>query len=123
MRGPIVSILKFPAFAAATVRYSDLNGLVALVQQRNGPEHEFLDPELEELRAQFVRRAAMFLSIVQVSTETVHDKPDSFRVSTHLATIYPGQYQRMTKVLDEAAAELYTAYRLLVRSARQQLSQ
>jgi hypothetical protein len=122
MKGRLIALLKFPAFAASSgTPYSVLDGLVILVQQRHGPEHEFLDLELEELRVQFLRKAAMFLSIVQVNTERVLDKPDTFRVREQWAAAYPTYYQQMAQVLDNAATELYAAYRFLIRAGRQKL--
>ena len=122
MRGRGTTLLKYPNFGSSVVPYSALDGLVTLAQQRHGPEYEFLDPELEELRAHFLKNTAMFLSIVQINTETVPDKLDSFRVSTHMAAVYPSHYQHMVAVLDKTATELYGLYRILIRSARKKLT-
>jgi hypothetical protein len=121
MRGPGTLFLKYPNFAGTTFTETQLNGLITIVQQRNEPEHEFLDSELETLRGQFLKSAAMFLSILTMSWERVPDSTDAYRVSLHTRTVYPSQYQQMVDVLQKQATEVYTAYQLLIRNARQKL--
>jgi hypothetical protein len=120
MNGPTTRFLKFHAFAER-FSWDYVAGLITIAQCRREPQHEFLDRELEELRATFVHSAAILLSTLQMSLEPLPEASGFYGVSSHYRAAFPDQYLQRLKVLEQMQTETRDAYELLIRTARRKL--
>ena len=114
-------LLQYPNFVGNSYLYSRIDCLALFIRDYHQPQHEFIDPELEELRSQYRNNVIQFLSIAQTLTEPMPDDPARFALSTVMRRVYPDQYLHYGKVLDGAATKAFDSYQKLIRRARQKL--
>lgn len=98
-----------------------LHGLRVFVFDRNGPEHEFLDPELEAARNQFWKAGRALFSALAVNTfpasrEGLQSVPRDWREDK------PQQFARAVSEIHVAADSVCGTYDVLVRLARKKLA-
>jgi hypothetical protein len=103
--------------------WSRLDGIKKALY-RSGPEHEFIDQELEQLRTGFQTACSAFMNYVVTNTfvlnssvsDAVHGIPPEWHFEER------GRFDRAVKELDTAAKNLCSAYDKLVRVARKKLA-
>jgi hypothetical protein len=89
------------------------------LRNHSQPQHEFIDPEIEELRSAFRNNVIQFLAIAQTLTQPLADDPGCFSLSPTLRHAYSGQYIYHATVLNNAAIKTFESYQQLIRGARQ----
>lgn len=108
-------------------QYNSLSDFHYFVEDTNGPEHEFLDPDLEKLRQTL--RIAIGTFLRQVASNTFvceHPPSETFENSWHqidreFALRDPKAYRSAIDFMNTAADELIEAYDVLIRAARRNL--
>lgn len=116
---PALILLQHPNFAGDAYEYTRLDCLVSFLRNHSQPQHEFIDPEIEELRSAFRNNVIQFLAIAQALTEPLADDLSRFSLSTTLRHVYPDQYIYHATVLNNAATKTFESYQRLIRRARQ----
>ena len=107
-------------------RWSSLDGIQEALR-RSGPEHEFIDPELEQLRADFQTACSAFMNYAANNTFVVSfegGKPEGVRhkIPKDWKTDDPERLCRTVNELHTGAENLRSAYDKLVRAARKKLA-
>ena len=100
-----------------SIRGSDW--LVSFLRNHSQPQHEFIDPEIEELRSAFRNNVIQFLAIAQTLTQPLADDLGRFSLSPTLRHAYPDQFIYHATVLNNAAIKTFESYQQLIRAARQ----
>ena len=85
-------LLQHPNFAGDAYEYTRLDCLVSFLRNHSQPQHEFIDPEIEELRSAFRNNVIQFLAIAQTLTQPLADDLGRFSLSPTLRHAYPDQY-------------------------------
>lgn len=112
--------LSQPNFGGCSFSVREIEAFRAVVERRNKPEHEFIDPELEELRWQFVTEGEVLIEmidrrLVRAAQNEWRCLPVEWRKSA------PDRFERVAKSLDEQAAKAGVAYHILIRASRRKL--
>jgi hypothetical protein len=105
----------------ASFRWERLKDIEAFTERRKGPEHEFLDPELEEARHRFMAECDLLLRALAHRT---------FPTGSDNIQAIPREWRyENAELFERAAAEIHAAadavcgaYDRLVRSARKKLA-
>ena len=87
---------------------------------RSGPEHEFIDPELEQLRADFQTACNAFMNYAAINTFVVGNALQG--IPKNWRTEQRERFDRTVKELHTRADNLCSAYDKLVRAARKKLA-
>ena len=116
---PALILLQHPNFAGDAYEYTRLDCLASFLRNHSQPQHEFIDPEIEELRSAFRNNVIQFFAIAQALTEPLADDLSRFSLSTTLRHVYPDQYIYHATVLNNAATKTFESYQRLIRRARQ----
>jgi hypothetical protein len=109
-------------FAGWSFPLSDLDPLQELADPNRGPEHEFVDQELEALRASFTITTRNFLEMIARHTFPVRDQTGWNSVPEDWEEDNPSRFHRAVKDLHESASAAAKAYDTLVRRAKQKLA-
>jgi hypothetical protein len=112
--------LKRPNFGGCSFSMNEIEAFRTTVEDRNKPECEFIDQELEELRRQFVDNGCVLLSImdqrlVHAPQEGWYQLPIEWRDSD------PERLERVAKIMHKQAVKAGLAYDDLIRTARRKL--
>jgi hypothetical protein len=112
--------LSHPNFGGCSFSMHQIEAFRAAVENRNKPEYELIDPELEELRWQFITEAQVLLGamdkrLVRAAQNAWRCPPIEWRESA------PDRFERVAKSLDGQAAKTGLAYHNLIRAARRKL--
>jgi hypothetical protein len=112
--------LSHPNFGGCSFSLHEIEALRDVVERRNKPEHEFIDPELEELRWQFVIEGGVLIGmmdkrLVRAAQNEWRCLPVEWRESA------PDRFARVAQSLDKQAAKAGLAYHTLIRAARRKL--
>jgi len=104
---------------AGSFSWDRLTDLKKLQYERNGPEHEFLDPDLETLRQDLLKSTDSLLMALATYAFSVGE--NIFRVPKEWEIEKPSLLRKTVDEIHRAADNVCTAYDTLVRSARQRL--
>jgi hypothetical protein len=112
--------LNQPNFGGSSFSMHEIEAFRAVVEKRNKPEHEFIDPELEELRWNFISEGLVLLGVmdnrlVRAPQQGWFSLPIEWRSSA------PERLERVATILDAQAAKTGLAYHTLIRAARRKL--
>ena len=102
---------------AFSFQMSQVEDIEDFYYDRNGPDHEFLDPELEAARQKFRENCNQFLTLVATHTWSLHggdwhSVPEEWE---------PERFRRAVTEIHTAAAGICSTYANLVRLARKKL--
>ena len=115
-----IDFLRTNNFAGWSFERSQLDGIQQFLSL-NGPEYEYIDPDLEALRAAFRKACSTFMACVATNTFVVGNAGRQ-GVPEDWETDQPERFDRVVNELHTGADTLCTAYDELVRSARKKLS-
>ena len=112
--------LKWPNFGGCSFSMHEIEAFRAVVENRNKPEYEFIDQELEELRWQFVDNGRVLLAVmderlVRAPQHSWYQLPTEWRDSA------PERLERVARTMNEQAVKTGLAYHELIRAARRKL--
>ncbi len=99
--------------------WSTLESLRSFIRDHKGPEHEFLDEHLEEIRAQLIEKFVSFLRLLALYT--VDDGSRLTSLSRTLRDNDETLFRQRQDELNEAATDAYETYVNFVRTARNSL--
>jgi hypothetical protein len=116
-----IRFLRTNNFAGYSFDWRRLEDIEAFMHDRNGPDHEFLDPELETARQKFRKHChALLLSLATytfpTSKEYRQTVPDEWEIEA------PERFYSAVKEIDGAADAVCSTYNYLVRLARKKLA-
>lgn len=101
-------------------QWNRLEDIERFLDSRNGPDHEFLDPELETARKKFRASCRALVSALETYTFPTH-KEGWHAVPRDWRDEAPERFHRTVNDLDKAADAVCTTYDHLVRVARKKL--
>jgi hypothetical protein len=104
-------------FAGWSFDWSSLRGIEEFAA-RGGPENEFIDPELEELRKTLHDSCRQLLSILATNTFPIRDRqsvPDDWE------TDQPERFWKVVSEIDAMTDKVCCSYDDLIRNARKRL--
>ena len=112
--------LSHPNFGGSSFSTHEIEAFRAVVEKRNRPEHEFIDPELEALRWQFIDEGQVLLGVMEKRLVRALQQ-GWFRLPTEWRKSAPDRLERVARSLDGQAAKTGLAYHNLIRAARRKL--
>ncbi len=116
-----IEFLRNRDFAGWSFDWEFLRDLENFVYTRNGPDHEFIDPELERLRTALLRAGKALLSLLALETFPVGSK-DRQSVPEEWEIEQAERFRRVVHQIHTGADRVCEAYDNLVRKARQKLA-
>jgi hypothetical protein len=114
--------IKDACFAGWSFSWTEVDGLERFLRGRDGVEHEFIDPELEELRLALRSASENFLGSLAAKTSPTRHVPSQRAVPQALEGDDPARFHQTVTVLRAAADQVCACYDRLVRTARAKLS-
>jgi hypothetical protein len=114
--------LSYPNFAGCKFSTDEIEAFRAVVERRNKPEHEFIAPQLEELRWQFISEGQVLLRVMEKRLVRGPQK-GWFRLPIEWHESSPDRLERVGRSLDKQAAKTGLAYHALIRAARRKLEE
>lgn len=116
-----IRFLRTNNFAGWSFEMKLISDIERFFHDRNGPDHEFLDPELEAARKRFRLAGKAFL--VAIATYTFPtSNPGRQSVPEDWESEQPGRFDEAVREIHTAADELCEAYDYLVKLARKKLA-
>jgi hypothetical protein len=116
-----IRFLRTNNFAGFSFEWKRLEDIEAFFHDRNGPDHEFLDPELEATRQKF-RESCQGL-LVALATNTFPTNSEGRQaVPDDWETEAPERFNRVVNEIHTAAEAVCSTYDDLVRLARKKLA-
>lgn len=112
-----IAFLRNRSFSGWSFEWKRLDGIETMLSYR-GPEHEFLDENLERLRRQFLDACSHMISVLATNTFPVGMKADRQAVPEELEDTNPELFRERVSEIHRAADALCDAYDVLVRTAR-----
>ena len=116
-----IAFLRTNSFGSSMLE-SCRTELYRFTWERCGPEHEFLDQELETLRQELLASVNQFLHTLGVNTFVLDHKVDMFAVPSEWEIEDPKRYWGVLKLLGNQADAVCAKYDALVRMARIKLA-
>lgn len=108
---------------AGSYREDRLDDLHRYVAERGGPDHEFLDSELEAIRRKFLESCESFLHVLGRTAEMVGSSGIIYRgVPAEWKHEAPENFKQAAHEIHSAADAVCSAYDELVRLARRKLA-
>jgi hypothetical protein len=115
-----IDFLRTNNFAGWSFEWSRLDGIQQSLA-RNGPEHEFLDADLEQLRAAFQAACHAFMKYAAVNTFVVGNAGRQ-GIPEEWETQQPERFRKTVEEIHEAADKVCSSYDELIRAARKRLA-
>jgi len=103
-------------------RDSDIAELEKFGDDRGGPEHEFLDEELESQRREFQKKLLAFLRHIGHHTYRINHNIDRLEVPGEWEINDPSRFHNAIEELGKAADEVCEAYDAMIRLGRRKLA-
>jgi hypothetical protein len=123
MKGHSARFLRHPNFAGCSYSLGELDGLLTMVLERHELEHEFVDKELESLRREFINNGRVLYELIVKPEYRIQHQHNWYRIPIGWRDTQPDRFDRVAKVMEDAAAKVNTSYETLVRRAREKLEQ
>jgi hypothetical protein len=100
-----------------------LRDLTNCRHERGGPEHEFLNPELEAHRTNLLNNISTFESLLAHNSFRLKDNIEEawYKVPDEWAYQNPQRWHQAVDSINDAAEAVTTAYDTLVRECRRKL--
>jgi hypothetical protein len=116
-----LKFLRINNFAGFSFDWKRLEDIETFIHDRNGPDHEFLDPELETARKKFRESSQALLFALATHTLPTNNQdrqavPDEWEIEA------PERFNRAVDEIHTAAEGVCTTYDELVRLARKKLA-
>ncbi|MDE0164334.1 MAG: hypothetical protein OXL36_04465 [Bryobacterales bacterium] len=115
-----IEFLRKRSFAGWSFEWSRLEG-IEIVLARQGPEHEFLNKDLERLRRSFLTACQHIITTLATNTSPVGLKRDRQAVPAELETEKPVLFKQRVDEINSACDALCDTYDCLIRTARRTL--
>ncbi|MCY4585449.1 MAG: hypothetical protein OXB98_05360 [Bryobacterales bacterium] len=112
-----IEFLRECSFAGWSFEWSRLEG-IEIVLARQGPEHEFLNKDLERLRRSFLNACQHTITTLATNTFPVGLKRDRQAVPAELETEKPELFKQRVDEIHSACDALCNTYDRLIRTAR-----
>jgi hypothetical protein len=117
---PALEYLKDRNFAGHSFERAPFDSLFRYAYYGNRVEYEFLDPELESARGEFVSALRRFTALLAQNTWETH-RSGFYTVPPEWEETQPERFERVVDEIHNAANALEEAYGMLIRSARRRL--
>jgi hypothetical protein len=114
---PALDYLKGRNFAGFSFERAPLDPIFRYAHYADRVEYEFLDPELEAARGEFVDAARRFTQVISVNTWTTHLTGCS-TVPPEWEETQPDRFSSVVAEIHESANSIERAYAHIVRLAR-----
>jgi hypothetical protein len=124
-------VTAIPTATIQSIRVTDFAGVFdrtqlqpinLFIHERNGPEHEFLDQEIENLRQTFRANCIRFKTDLAADSFPL-ERPGTFsRVPSEWRVEQPERFQEVIASIHSNADAVCDSYDLLIRTARQRLN-
>lgn len=114
--GPIHMTRNFD-FGARWFR-GDLEPLRTFATEWSNADHEFIDPDLEHKRKEFLKAVGDFWTIYGQQTFVVQHDPKRSEVPRELRDVDEAKYEEVVGSLNKAASRIFRVHQDLVRVAR-----
>jgi hypothetical protein len=116
-----IRFLRTNNFAGFSFEWKRLEDIEAFFYERNGPDQEFLDPELESARQKFRENCQALLCALATHTFPTNNEdrqavPDDWEIEA------PERFSRAVSEIHKAADAVCRTYDALVRLARKKLA-
>jgi len=121
MNGVPDYLLRHPNFGGCSFSVNEIEKFEAVVKNKNKPEHEFIDPELEELRWRFVSEGEVLFEFLMSRLRPVSYQQGMYSLPIEWRESAPDRLCKVADSLDQQAAKTALAYHELVRAARKKL--
>ena len=116
-----IKFLRTKSFAGWSFEINRLDDIETFLYDRNGPDCEFIDPELEAARQKFCESCETFLLAVATHTVTT-THPDWRAVPDDWNDTNPERFDNAVRNLHTSAETVCSTYDNLVRLARKKLA-
>jgi hypothetical protein len=117
---PTLDYLKGRNFAGFSFHMEPFDPLFRYDHYSDRAEYEFLDPELEAARGEFVAAVRQFTRLIGQNTFTTHN-PGFSTVPMDWEEKYPERFEKVVTDIHAAADEIERTYAGLIRLARKRL--
>jgi hypothetical protein len=116
--------LRTNNFAGFAFDFERLMDLQRFLYDRGGPEHEFVDPELEALRHDLRQKCSSLTAYLARNTWRVGPPSERtlFSVPPEWETDQPERFERVVTAIHSHADAVCDVYNNLIRTARRKLS-
>ena len=115
-----IDFLRYNNFAGWSFEWSRLDGIQQSLLS-NGPENEFLNADIEQLRAAFQEACYAFMQYAASNTFVVNDAGRK-SIPEDWETEQPERFQKTVKEIHEASDAVCRSYDELIRAARKRLA-
>jgi pyrimidine deaminase RibD-like protein len=120
--GGTIDFLRTNNFAGFAFSREKLNDLNRFVDERSGPDHEFIDEEIESLREDLRKKCNCFLQYLALNTWRVGPSEGRlFSVPEEWEYEQPERFERAVEIIHSRAQDVCEAYDGLIRTARKKL--
>ncbi len=119
--GGTISFLRTNNFGVS-FSWKRLNDIERFLRERDGPDYEFLDPELETVRNTLQKNCRGLLNALAINTHPTHIQTDRNAVPGNWKIEAPERFGRIVEEINTAADAVCNAYDELVRLARKKLA-
>lgn len=117
---PTLDYLKGRNFAGFSFNREPLDPLSSYAHYGDRVEYEFLDPEMESARGEFVSAVRRFISLLATNTWPTH-LHDTYSVPQEWETTQPERFHCVVDEIHGAANAVESTYANLIRMARRRL--
>jgi hypothetical protein len=115
-----IGFLRINNFAGFSFERKQLHDIRFFLNERNGPEHEFLDSELEIARKKFDKECEALMHVIALNTFYKHE--GLYSVPEEWEWENPSRFRDTVDKIHTAAKAVCNAYDELVRFARKKLA-
>jgi hypothetical protein len=107
---------------AASFAWKQLEDIDRFCHDRSGPDHEFLDPELQTTQIKFRESCQALLASLARNTFTTHHVELRHAVPAEWEEEQPERFDRVVEEIHKAAKDVCRSYNELVKLARRTLA-
>ena len=116
-----IRFLRTNNFAGFSFERKQLDDISAFLYDHDGPEHEFLNPELEIARQKFKESCDDLLGALAINTWPTHNK-GYYSIPPEWESEDPKRFNEVVSTIHAAADAVCTTYDKLIRLARKNLA-
>ncbi len=117
-----IKFLRQNNFAGFSFQSSEYHDIKNFWREREAPENEFLDSDLESLRASFIDAIGIFINVIGTNMFPVNGNEGWFSVPPEWEDEQPERFFRVVEEIHKTAAEVCIRYDELIRTARRRLN-
>ena len=116
-----IQFLRENNFAGFAFRWSRLDNLIRFIRECNNPILEFVDPDLEGLRANLLTAIKEFMSELSIQSWPLPHNSEMQQVPPEWEIEQPDRFHSIVKYLHDKADEICNGYDSLVKTAVRKL--